>query len=140
MKVKLEDIIDAMEFAGMETEYYYSTKTEEVLAIFDGVVNGDDNRELIEEIHDGFIDEYIPLPGQYDIDEYHIMEEFIYDLPEGKNQDMLNRAIRGRGAFRSFKDKVYDLGLEKKWYQYRLANFEKIAREWCKRYKIDIEE
>lgn len=137
MKVKLEDIIDAMEFAGMETEYYYSTKTEEVLAIFDGMVNGDDNRELIEEIHDGFIDEYIPLPGQYDIDEYHIMEEFIYDLPEGKNQDMLNRAIRGRGAFRSFKDKVYDLGLEKKWYQYRLANFEKIAREWCKRSSDD---
>ena len=26
MKVKLEDIIEAMEFAGMETEYYYATK------------------------------------------------------------------------------------------------------------------
>ena len=25
MKVKLEDIIEAMEFAGMETEYYYDT-------------------------------------------------------------------------------------------------------------------
>ena len=26
MKVKLEDIIVAMEFAGMETEYYYDTQ------------------------------------------------------------------------------------------------------------------
>ena len=26
MKVKLEDIIEAMEFAGMETEYYYDTQ------------------------------------------------------------------------------------------------------------------
>ena len=25
MKVKLEDIIEAMEFANMETEYYYDT-------------------------------------------------------------------------------------------------------------------
>lgn len=25
MKVRLEDIIEAMEFAGMETEYYYDT-------------------------------------------------------------------------------------------------------------------
>ncbi|MEL7648887.1 MAG: hypothetical protein AAGU76_12385 [Sedimentibacter sp.] len=37
--------------------------------IFDGMVNGDDDSELIEEIEDGFIEDYIPLPGQYDIDE-----------------------------------------------------------------------
>ena len=30
MKVKLEDIIEAMEFAGMETEYYYDTQNEKV--------------------------------------------------------------------------------------------------------------
>ena len=35
------------------------------------------------------IEEYIPLPGQYEINEYRIMEEFIYDLPEGRNQDTL---------------------------------------------------
>ncbi len=28
MKVKLEDIIEAMEFAGMETEYYYDIQNE----------------------------------------------------------------------------------------------------------------
>ena len=28
MKVKLEDIIEAMEFANMETEYYYDTHNE----------------------------------------------------------------------------------------------------------------
>ncbi len=40
------------------------------------------------------------------------MEEFIYDLPEGKNKDILDRAIRGSGAFRRFKDRIYDFGLE----------------------------
>jgi len=30
MKVKLEDIIEAMEFASMETEYYYDTQNEKV--------------------------------------------------------------------------------------------------------------
>ena len=38
MKVKLEDIIEAMEFAGMETEYYYDTQNEKVLMLFDGMV------------------------------------------------------------------------------------------------------
>ena len=36
--------------------------------------DGEDNSELIEEIEDSFIEEYIPLPGQYEINEYRIME------------------------------------------------------------------
>ena len=132
MKVKLEDIIEAMEFAGMETEYYYDTQNEKVLMLFDEMVDGEDNQELFED--------YIPLPGQYDINEYRIMEEFIYELPAGKNQDVLARTIQGRGAFRRFKDKLYDLNLEKHWYQYRDEAYEKIARQWCEKYKIDIVE
>lgn len=62
MKVKLEDVIEALDSAGPEMEFYYSTKTEEVLMVFDGMVNGDDNKELIEEIEDGWIEDYIPLP------------------------------------------------------------------------------
>ena len=132
MKVKLEDIIEAMEFANMETEYYYDTQNEKVLMLFDEMVDGEDNQELFED--------YIPLPGQYDINEYRIMEEFIYELPAGRNQDVLARTIQGRGAFRRFKDKLYDLNLEKHWYQYRDEAYEKIARQWCEKYKIDIVE
>ena len=132
MKVKLEDIIEAMEFANMETEYYYDTQNEKVLMLFDEMVDGEDNPELFED--------YIPLPGQYDINEYRIMEEFIYELPAGKNQDVLARTLQGRGAFRRFKDKLYDLNLEKHWYQYRDEAYEKIARQWCERHKIDIVE
>lgn len=140
MKVRLEDVIEAMEFAGMETEYYYDTKNEKVLMLFDGMVDGEDNPELLEDIREGFVEDYIALPGQYDINEYRIMEEFIYELPSRKNQDVLARAIQGRGAFRRFKDKLFDLNLEKRWYQYRDEAYEKIARQWCERYKIDIVE
>ena len=139
-KVKLEDIIEAMEFANMETEYYYDTHNEKVLMLFDGMVDGEDNPELFEDIKEGFVEDYIPLPGQYDINEYRIMEEFIYELPAGKNQDVLARTIQGRGAFRRFKDKLYDLNLEKQWYQYREEAYEKIARQWSERHKIDIVE
>lgn len=130
MKVKLEDIIEAMEFANMETEYYYDTHNEKVLMLFDEMVDGEDNPELFED--------YIPLPGQYDINEYRIMEEFIYELPAGNAQDVLAGTIQGRSAFRRFKDKLYDLNLEKHWYQYRDEAYEKIARQWCERHKIDI--
>lgn len=81
---------------------------------------------------------YIPLPGQYEINEYRIMEEFIYGLPEGRNQDTLERAIQGRGAFRRFKDRLFDLNLEQKWYDYRDCTYKRIAKEWCEKYNIDI--
>lgn len=140
MKVKLKEIIEAMEFADMETEYYYDTKNERILMLFDGMVDGEDDPELFEDISEGFVEDYIPLPGQYDINEYRIMEEFIYELPEGKNQDVLERAIQGRGAFRRFKDKLYDLNLEKQWYSYKDSAYERIASKWCERYGIQVEE
>lgn len=52
--------------------------------LFDGMVDGEDNTELFENIKEGFVEYYIPLPGQYDINEYLIMKEFIYELLTGK--------------------------------------------------------
>lgn len=128
MNVKLEDVIEAIDFANMDTEYYYDTRNERILMIFDGMVDGENNSELIEDIQEGFIEDYIPLPAQYEINEYQIMKEFIYELPGGKNQDVLARAIQGRGAFRKFKDKLYDLNLEQQWYSYKDSAYEGIAR------------
>lgn len=140
MKVKLQDVIEALEGAGMEMDYYYDTRNEEVLLVFDSMVNGEHNPELAEDIREGFVEDYIPLPEQYEINEYRMMEHFIYMLPIGRQQEILENAIRGKGAFRRFKDRLYDLGLEEKWYKYRDESYEKIAREWCERYGIEIEE
>lgn len=140
MKVKLREVLEALEGAGMEIEYYYDTKNQEILMVFDNMINGEYNPQLMEEICEGFIEDFIPLPGQYDINEYSMMESFIYELPAGKKQDILEQAIRGKGAFRRFKDRLYDLGLEEKWYKYRDDCYERIAKEWCERYDITVEE
>jgi len=108
--------------------------------IFDGMINGEYNPELMEEIKEGFVEDFIPLPGQYDINEYRMMESFIYELPAGRAQDVLEQAIRGKGAFRRFKDCLYNLGLEKNWYEYRDAAYEQIARNWCEKFGLEIEE
>ena len=140
MKVKLQEVLEALEGAGMEIEYYYDTKTQEILMVFDSMVNGEYNPELMEELSEGFVEDFIPLPGQYEINEYRMMKRFIYELPVGRNQDVLEQAIRGKGAFRRFKDRLFDLGMEQNWYKYRDACYEKIAREWCEKYEITVEE
>jgi len=140
MKVKLQEVLEALEGAGMEAAYYYDTRNEEILMVLDGMINGKYNPELMEEISEGFIEDFIPLPGQYDINEYRMMENFIYELPTGRIQDILEQAIRGKGAFRGFKDRLFDVGLEEKWYKYRAACHESIARDWCEKYGITVEE
>ena len=140
MKVKLQEVLEALEGAGMEIEYYYDTKTQEILMVFDGMVNGEYSPELMEELSEGFVEDFIPLPRQYEINEYRMMKRFIYELPVGRNQDVLEQAIRGKGAFRRFKDRLFDLGMEQNWYKYRDACYEKIAREWCEKYEITVEE
>ena len=123
MKVKLQEVLEALDGAGVDMEYYYDTKNEEILMIFDGMVNGETDPELIEDIEEGFIEDYIPLPRQYDM-----------------NEDALDAAIRGKGAFRRFKDRLYDFDLQEKWYKYRDDCYEQIARDWCERFGIEIEE
>ncbi|MGN0364901.1 MAG: hypothetical protein ACI4E5_03060 [Suilimivivens sp.] len=67
MKVKLQEVLEALEGAGMEIEY---------------------NPELMEEISGGFIEDFTLLPRQYDINEYCMMEDFIYELQENGVRDM----------------------------------------------------
>lgn len=38
MKVKLEDVLEAMDFVNDDTQYYYDVKNEKVLMIFDGMI------------------------------------------------------------------------------------------------------
>lgn len=68
----------------MEIEYYYDTKTQEILMVYDGMVNGEYNPEHMEELSEGFVEDFILLPGQYEINEYRMMERFIYELPAGR--------------------------------------------------------
>ena len=47
MKVKLQEVLEALDGVGMDMEYYYDTKNEEILMIFDGMVNGETDLDLI---------------------------------------------------------------------------------------------
>jgi hypothetical protein len=67
-------------------------------------------------------DDFLLLPSKFDIHEYHIMENFCCSVEGDK--------IRGRGAFRRFKDAIKSHGLEEEWYSFRQETLEKIAIDW----------
>ena len=64
------------------------------------------------------------------------MEKFIWKLTSEVMQDKLERAIRGKGAFRRFKNVLYNLGIEKDWFEFRDKEYKKIAIQWCEQHNI----
>jgi hypothetical protein len=80
--------------------------------------------------------DFVQLPSQFDIHEYSIMERFGQQYEDSRTSAELLRSIRGDGAFRRFKDTLYDLGIQDEWYEYRRNEFEEIAVEWLKAEQI----
>jgi len=79
---------------------------------------------------------YLPLPDRFEINEYHIMERFCLSVDDADIREDLCDAIRGRGAFRRFKDRVQVYGMAEDWYRYRDAALREIARAWCEAHGI----
>src|SRR3954451_21430134 len=74
---------------------------------------------------------YIELPTKYEVNEYEIMEDFCQTISDERKQDILLRSIKGKGAFRRFKDQIIDFEIEDQWYSHRDVRFKEIAIKWC---------
>ena len=133
MKVKLDNIIEALEFVNFEinTSAYLNPETYEIVYIDDYMDTSEEERERIYE-------EYISLPTKYYIDEYSMMEEFIETIEDVRLYNQLYIAINGKGAFRRFKDTCINFDIIADWYKFRDKKYRELAIEWCKDNNIEI--
>ena len=138
MKVKLDVILDAIEMADDNYTYFLDLETGESVFLADELITGLDNEGLDHEIEEN-PKRYLRLPTKFEIHEYHIMEEFIWTL-KGKRADKLECAIRGRGAFRRFKDMVDRMGISQQWYDFQSEYYRKLAIEWCQEHGLEYTE
>lgn len=149
--IKLDDVIEGMEFDFPETHYYYDKKTKTIVMVTDDDFSYADGDKDIDDADDWQEDsirmaeelvedptEFISLPEKEEINEYGMMEDFVFSLKDKNNQKILFDAIEGRGAFRRFKDNVYFLGIELDWFAYRDEQYKKVAREWCENNQIEF--
>jgi len=85
-------------------------------------------------------DRFVRLPTEWDIHEWEIMREFAESVePEPLRRDLL-QALRGKGAFRYFKDTLRRYRREQSWYDYRTRALREIAVEWCQENGVDYSE
>ncbi|WP_251028599.1 UPF0158 family protein [Bacillus sp. ISL-18] len=151
VQVKLRDIIEEMELQFEESHSFLNNKTGEIVLIscedlsaaedeepFEDLPEWEqENRLVANDVVENF-DNYIELPTKYEVNEYEIMENFCLSVSDDRKQESLLRAIKGKGAFRRFKDKIIDLDMEEQWYLFRDDCFKQIAIQWCQEHKINF--
>src|SRR6266487_3624287 len=150
--VKLSAIIEGMDFQSDEGRSYLNTATGEVVSITDEELRAAEHDAPLEDFpewqHDAIriardiveADHYVPLPDRFEINEYRIMEHFCLSVDDEDMRDDLCDAIRGRGAFRRFKDRVQAYGMAEAWYRYRDEALREIAVAWCEAHGIPYTE
>lgn len=143
MKVKLNDVVEALDSAMEEHSYYLDKRTGEIILLTSEDIQAAEDDELISEYPDwqresilktrevlSNPEEFFQLPDQFDIHEYKIMEDFCLAFDDRQvGQDLLRR-IKGAGAFRRFKNAIYSMGIENVWHEFKRDELEKIAVEW----------
>jgi hypothetical protein len=152
LRVKLSDIVEGLDFQSEESFSYLNTTTGEVVSVTTEELRAAEEDAPLDDFPDwqheairmakdiGETDHYLPLPDHFAINEYQIMERFCLSVDDDDLRDDLCDAIRGRGAFRRFKDRMQLYGMAEEWYRYRDAALREIAVAWCEAHDIPYTE
>ena len=152
-RVKLNEIIEGLEFQSDERHSFLEKRTGEVVSITDEEMQAAEDDESIEDFTDWQRDlvriakeitdetgDYIALPTKFDINEYSIMEEFCLSLNDVEMRETFSNLIKGSGAFGRFKDAIHEYDIADDWYKYHNDALKDIAIEWCREKGIDFDE
>ncbi len=148
LPVKLKDVVDALNLGGEEFSHYLDRRTGEIFMITNEEMSAAEEDTPLSDFpdwqHESILkareildsDDFAELPTEFDIHEYSTMERFAQDYEDSRTSAELLRSIKGKGAFRRFKDTLVDLKIEDAWYEFRKQEFEQIAIEWLEEEKI----
>jgi hypothetical protein len=121
--VDLDDLANALEDHSYEHSWWLDPESGEV------VLWSDYSREQGEP--DPESRELIPIGPVPSHEGYGDMEDFIARVRDPRPRELLERAIEGRGAFRRFKDTLFEFPeLREAWFRFHDARMERRALEW----------
>lgn len=149
---KLSELIESLEFHSDEHSAWVDLETGRVVRLAHSLLEAveDDGPDVLEDFPDWEAEEialaravvrdsgerFVGGPDRFDFHEYRQMERFIGTLENDKATEELWRAIKGRGAFRHFKDAAHRLGVLEQWYQFRGDALREFVRSWAETNQI----
>ena len=141
MTIPLKQVIQAIEEADEVFTSFWDTKTGKTVYLADPLMTDitEDDKALAAAIED-MPERFLRFPTKYEIHQYRIIEDFVDQLSHGKAQEELVYAIRGKGAFRRFKQSVRFHGLEQRWYDHLAEAYRELAIRWCEEEGLEYTE
>jgi predicted nucleotidyltransferase len=126
----LGELAEALEDHSDWCTWYFNRVTGAVRFASDDAIDDDDDD--IEDHPDWiFID---PIPSR---DAYEDMAEFVRRVPDHRAANLLARAIEGRGAFRRFKDTLFEFDeLRAKWFAFHDTRMRRRAIAWLAEHDV----
>jgi hypothetical protein len=153
---KLSELILALEMPPEEFRTYFDRKTGAVVLVEETMLSSleDGEEEDPDDLADWRKEEYevakeivrddgnrfLPPPDKFEFHEYRVMEEFIHSIDDNEAANQLWHAIKGRGAFRYFKDTLHRLGIQQSWYDYLEEAQREFVIEWAKENNVAFED
>ena len=140
--VSLHDVVAGMELPNDAWTAYLNRRTGELVTVTDEdqrLVGAEEvpedlpewQREMLPKVREALeSDDFLALPGKFEIHEYRIIERFSLGVEDAEVREALLQAIRGRGAFRRFKEVIHERGVAEAWYAHRQQALEDIAIDW----------
>jgi hypothetical protein len=141
VSVSLDDIVDGMQQVSSDISVFLDASSGEVLVVPEDILALVDEDDLddradweieeatrLRELFDS--DHCVEFPRREEIDEWSMMERFASAIEDEQARERLLDALRGKGAFRRFKDVADRLELLQDWYAHRDAAYAMFARKW----------
>jgi hypothetical protein len=145
--VKLMDLTDGLEMVPEESAAWLDRQTGRVIIVENEVlqavesVEGDEVPPDLEDWQEEQLPaargicasdkRYVALPDKFEFHEYRHMKRFIGTVADGSIADQLWQTIKGKGAYRYFKDTAHRLGLIDDWYRYRDEAMNQFMLDWA---------
>jgi predicted nucleotidyltransferase len=144
LKVDLPGLMAAFEDASWETSYYLDLKTGEVIMLTDEELGYVDEppdwplpewqEEAVKRAEEIWLDggkRYLRVPDADSREGYSDMDDFIATVEDEHLRELLWVSIRGRSAFRRFKDVLYDYPRERKrWFDFGDTQVRRRVLDW----------
>ena len=147
--VSIKEIVEGMEFQLEGAASFINLENGEVLTIEDEEMQAAKDNEPVESFPDWqqeFITvakeiisstNFLPLPSNQEINEYAIVKDFCFCIDDKRIKGIMIKSIKGRGAFRRFKEYIYRFNIEVHWFNFIHEKLFEIAKEWCDKNNLE---
>lgn len=141
LRLDIDELVSAFDFIATVDPSYCDQPCISFLDLTTGKVVAPEDEEETEALYD---DDNLLLLPDYLLDgsEYGALDEFVDSLPDDPLREQLARAIRGKGAFRRFKDIVFGGGnveLKHRWVWFETRRKREHIVEWLRSENIEPE-